>query len=227
MSSVQSQILAELLPDSLHLDQPSARTPPPEPQASSLDRIPTSSLYVQTAQFKVLMFIYSAGTDTFTPIHTCFIFPPGDLMLLQLTANHSRLRLWGCKLRSCPLLMVLKCIIHQLFSEMLTAQFAAGIIHPVQYTIMCAGLLNKWWEKDAKPVRVIVWFRVWLQPWEELQQHQRRLRKLFFNSPNPERHHSVDGFTNSATAECWMDICLKTSQRWNAVLFEIRTGFDQ
>jgi len=55
------------------------------------------------------------------------VSPPGDLLLLQLAANHS-----GLPMRSCLLSLVLKCIIHQLFWEMLTGQRDARSTHPGQ-----------------------------------------------------------------------------------------------
>lgn len=69
--------------------------------------------------------------------HTCFILPPGDPALLWPMANHSCDVSMRNKLQSCPWLEVLKCIIHQVFWEMLTAQFAPGIIHLLQYVTAC------------------------------------------------------------------------------------------
>lgn len=78
-------------------------------------------------------FTYSAGTKG-TPVLSHLFYTSTRWPRTSVVHSQSRLHVSTCsKLRSCPWLEVLKCIIHQLFWEMLTAQFAPGIIHLFQY----------------------------------------------------------------------------------------------
>lgn len=75
------------------------------------------------------MFVCSAGTDALAPFPLVLYFhqvtsspaPPAQLAAYRVSPASAR-----CKLRSCRRSQVLKCIMHQLFSEMLTAHFAAA-----------------------------------------------------------------------------------------------------